>query len=152
MNLIPWIGMFAALTALAYVATRMTRPREIENTHDTGQAILDFGRAFPQEAIRSLHYTQNGQAIFVRLFDGKAGFMRNMGKHFSCIIIEPGTVQVRSIAGAKGFAIDFQAHPAHNGEYIFGNPSQAAEVSLWLLGNYVKPADRTADFNGAALS
>src|SRR3546814_4347271 len=55
---------------------------------DAGFAILEFGRAFPNEAIRSLHSTLDGKAVFIRLYDNKAGIMRSHSRHFSCHLIK----------------------------------------------------------------
>lgn len=119
--------------------------QEEEGFQDAGLAIMEFGRAFPQEAIRNLHATADGKAVFVRLHDNKAGFMRSLRNHFACHLIEPGTVRVRALPSGKGIAVEFLDAPSHNGEFTFSNPAVAAEVSLWLLGNYVGHADREPD-------
>jgi hypothetical protein len=138
--MVTWGIVFALILALAYFSSRMVR-QEDEGFQDAGLAILEFGRAFPQEAIRSLHATSDGKAVFVRLHDNKAGFMRSMRNHFACHLIEPGTVRVQPLSTGKGFAVEFLDAPFHNGEFTFANSAIAAEVSLWLLGNYVGHAD-----------
>jgi len=138
--MVTWGIVFALILALAYFSSRMVR-QEDEGFQDAGLAILEFGRAFPQEAIRSLHATSDGKAVFVRLHDNKAGFMRSMRNHFACHMIEPGTVRVQPLSTGKGFAVEFLDAPFHNGEFTFANSAIAAEVSLWLLGNYVGHAD-----------
>ena len=138
--MVTWGIVSALILALAYFSSRMVR-QEDEGFQDAGLAILEFGRAFPQEAIRSLHATSDGKAVFVRLHDNKAGFMRSMRNHFACHLIEPGTVRVQPLPTGKGFAVEFLDAPFHNGEFTFANSAIAAEVSLWLLGNYVGHAD-----------
>ncbi len=142
--MLTWGIVFALILALAYFSARMVRQEE-EGFQDAGLAILEFGRAFPQEAIRSLHATADGKAVFVRLHDNKAGFMRSLRNHFACHLIEPGTVRVRPLPNGTGMAVEFLDAPAHNGEYTFTTPAVAAEVSLWLLGNYVGHADKAPD-------
>ncbi len=142
--MVTWGIVFALILALAYFSSRMVRQEE-EGFQDAGLAILEFGRAFPQEAIRSLHATADGKAVFVRLHDNKAGVMRSLRNHFACHLIEPGTVRVRELPTGKGFAVEFLNAPSHNGEFTFASPAIAAEVSLWLLGNYVAPAEREPD-------
>ncbi|MGE8103842.1 hypothetical protein ACQKP1_09150 [Allorhizobium sp. NPDC080224] len=142
--MVTWGIVFALVLALAYFSLRMMR-QEDEGFQDAGLAILEFGRAFPQEAIRSLHATVDGKAVFVRLHDNKAGFMRSMRNHFACHLIEPGTVRVNPLPNGKGIAVEFLDASFHNGEFTFANPAIAAEVSLWLLGNYVGHADREQD-------
>ena len=142
--MVTWGIVFALVMGVAYFSTRSMR-QEDEGFQDAGLAILEFGRAFPQEAIRSLHATVDGKAVFVRLHDNKAGFMRSMRNHFACHLIEPGTVRVRALPNGKGIAVEFLDAPSHNGEFTFANPAIAAEVSLWLLGNYLGHADREPD-------
>lgn len=141
---ITWIVIILLVVVFAYYSTRMAKQADEDNLHDSGLAIVEFGRAFPNEAIRSLHTTEDGRAVFVRLHDNKAGLMRNMRSHCACHVIEPGTVRVRDLANGRGFAIEFLDAPFHNGEFTFATPTEAAEVSLWLLGNYVSAAEREA--------
>jgi hypothetical protein len=142
--MVTWGIVFALILALAYISSRLVR-QEDEGFQDAGLALLEFGRAFPQEAIRSLHATADGKAVFVRLHDNKAGFMRSLRNHFVCHLIEPGTVRVRALANGKGIAVEFLDAPSHNGEFTFSNQATAAEVSLWLLGNFISHADREPD-------
>lgn len=151
MSYFTWGLIVGLVTLFAYFSTRMAKNEERSTLSDTGLAILEFGRAFPNEAIRSLHATADGSAVFVRLHDNKAGFMRNMRNHFACHLIEPGTVRVRQSKNGLGFAIEFLDAPYHNGEFTFATPQEAAEVSLWLLGNYVSDADLGAGI-GPAIS
>lgn len=141
--MITWGLIFALVGVAAWFTTRSARERgdDSEGLGDSGLAIMEFGRAFPNEAIRSLHRTADGKAVFVRLHDNKAGIMRNMGNHYACHLIEPGTVRVRPLASPNGFAVAFIDAPFHDGDFYFTNPAEAAEVSLWLLGNYVASGD-----------
>lgn len=141
MSFFAWTVIILIVLLLAWYSTRMSKQSDDDDVHDTGLAILEFGRAFPNEAIRALHGTADGGAVFVRLHDNKAGFLRHMRNHYACHLIEPGTVRVRPLAKDTGFAVEFLDAPFHNGEFIFATPQQAAEVSLWLLGNYVAPSD-----------
>ncbi|MBW9061896.1 hypothetical protein JNB71_01020 [Rhizobium herbae] len=103
---------------------------------DTGSAILDFGRAFPGEAIRAIHATADEKAYFVRLHDGKAGFMASHGNHFVCHLIEPGKVNVSNAPSGRGLVVHFADFTSLDGVYEFASPAVAAEVSLWLLGSF----------------
>ncbi|MDR7146927.1 hypothetical protein [Rhizobium sp. BE258] len=142
MSIIIWSIIFAGLFVLAFVATRMaSQNKEEEGLRDMGLAILEFNRAFPHEAIRQLQATADGQVVFVRLHDNKAGFMRSMHRHFSCHVLQPGRVRVASSETAKGLVIEFLDHPHQNSTFEFVSAKEASEVSLWLLGNYVADAD-----------
>lgn len=139
-SLITWSFICLALVAVAYYVTRMAKNEDEDSQHDTGLAILEFGRAFPNEAIRSLHQTVDGNAVFVRTHDNKAGIMRNHRRHFACHLIEPGRARVTPLPTGRGFDIEFLDAPVQNGTFIFANAEDAAEVSLWLLGNMLAPA------------
>ncbi|MGX5666123.1 hypothetical protein G6N76_11360 [Rhizobium daejeonense] len=149
MSLVTWTLIFVLVAVFAYYSTRMTKRVAEDNLHDTGLAIMEFGRAFPKEAIRNLHATADGKVVFVRLHDNKAGFMRSLRGHYACHLIEAGTVRVRDLSNGRGIAIEFLDAPFHNGEFTFSSPAEAAEVSLWLLGNYVAPAGRDTPPAGA---
>ncbi|WP_411036800.1 hypothetical protein [Shinella sp. BYT-45] len=103
---------------------------------DAGLAILEFGRAFPGEAIREVIATANGRTVFLRLHDGKAGCMHAHGHHFACHLIEPGTVRVAG-AGPKRLSVQFANAAFEGGTFEFRDERQAAEVSLWLLGSFM---------------
>ncbi|MGG7517488.1 hypothetical protein ACQ3G6_06345 [Allorhizobium undicola] len=136
-----WLIVFVGIMGFSWYASRMAERNGEETLSDVGLAIMEFGRAYPQEAIRSLHATADGKAVFVRLHDNRAGFMRNMRHHYACHVIEAGRVTVRSLDSGRGFHVEFLDAPAHNGNYIFSTAADAAEVSLWLLGNYVAAKD-----------
>ena len=103
---------------------------------DAGLAILEFGRAFPDEAIREVIATADGRAVFLRLHDGKAGCMHAHGHHYSCHLIEPGAVRVES-AGPRRLAVKFANAAFEGGVFEFRDEREAAEVSLWLLGSFM---------------
>ena len=134
-----WPFLLGLVMLFSYFSTRFAKREEEDGLGDTGLAILEFGRAFPNEAIRSLHRTADHQTVFVRLFDNRAGFMRQTRHHYACHLIEPGTIRVQPLADGKGFSVDFQEFPSQSGEFRFASVAEAAEVSLWMLENQVAP-------------
>ena len=106
---------------------------------DAGLAIVEFGRAFPEEAIRAVATTKDRKTVFLRLHDGKTGCMRAHGHHYACHLIEPGTVRV-STAGPKRLCVEFANAAFEGGTYEFRDEREAAEVSLWLLGSFMPGA------------
>ena len=151
-SVIVWGVLMTAILAIAFTANRLGEKEDMRGFKDTGLAILEFGRAFPNEAIRQLHATVDGSTLFVRLHDGKTGFMRSMRGHYSCHLIEPGTVHATPLSHGKGLSIEFVEAPHHNGEFVFSSAEEAAEVSLWMLGNFVPEAGRMADLDTSATS
>ncbi|WP_320199901.1 hypothetical protein RMR16_006020 [Agrobacterium sp. rho-13.3] len=145
MNPAVWILILVPLGFFGMYVWRMKRDPDEDDRHDAGQAILDFARAFPTEAIRSLHMTVDGNAVFVRLHDNKAGFMRNMGKHHACMMIDPERITVEHLETGDGFVVTFIDNPKYSGAYRFKSAGEAAEVSLWLLGSYLEAAEHVAD-------
>lgn len=136
-----WTCIFATVCAFAYAVTKMAaRRKQDEETEDTGLIILEFGRAYPNEAIRAIRRTADRKNIFVRLHDDKTGFMKSLHRHYACHLIEPGRVHVQPSGSGKGLALAFLDAPHHDGIFEFAAPEDAAEVSLWLLGNYLAAA------------
>lgn len=140
---IVWSIIFAVIVFLAYYVTRMAKQNaDGDGEMDIGFAIMHFGRAFPHEAIRELHSTADGGAVFLRLHDDKTGIMRSHSRHYTCHLIKPGRVRVAPLDNPKGFSAEFMDAPANNGDFVFRTEADAAEVSLWLLGNYLATADK----------
>lgn len=142
--IIAWSMVFGLIVLVALYVSRMAKLDQKESSHDIGLAILEFGRAFPNEAIRALHVTADGGAVFVRL-DGRTGLMRNHRKHYSCYLIQPGRVRVMPSENPKGFSVEFLDLRNQNGTFVFATEQEAAEVSLWLLDTYVSAEDRAIE-------
>lgn len=138
-----YIFAMAAIVAAVFYMRMTARAEEVEKP-DAGLAILDFGRAYPDEAIRQIHTTADGGAVFVRLHDGKAGCMLNNGNHYLCHLIEPGMVRTRNSGTGKGLIIDFPGSAFPGGTFEFRDAQEAAEVSLWLLGSFRPAQDAEA--------
>ena len=134
-----WTIAIACLLLAGLIFRQSLRKRNEEPemaSENAGLAILEFGRAFPEEAIRAVITTANGRTVFLRLHDGKAGCMHAHGHHYSCHLIEPGTVRVTS-EGPKKLAVQFANAAFEGGTFEFRDETQAAEVSLWLLGSFM---------------
>jgi len=151
-SIIVWGVIFAIVIFIAFISVRMAAQNKEDGLHDTGLAIIEFNRAFPTEAIRQLQATANGQAVFVRLHDNKAGFMRNMQRHYSCHIIEPGRVRVLSSETGSGLSIEFLDAPHQNATFEFASAREASEVSLWLLGNYLAEPDKALSSSSSTVA
>ncbi len=144
-----WPIVIICIVLAGFFYMRMkARAESDRHEPDAGVAILDFGRAFPEEAIRAIHATADEKAYFVRLHDGKAGFMAAHGTHFVCHLIEAGKVNVSNAESGRGLKVHFSDFSYLDGVYEFVSPQIAAEVSLWLLGSFnpqselaVLPAD-----------
>lgn len=134
-----WTITIACLLLAGLIFRQSLRKRHEEPEkagEDAGLAILEFGRAFPGEAIRAVIPTANGRTVFLRLHDGKAGCMHAHGHHYACHLIQPGTVRV-SGAGSNRLTVQFANAAFEGGTYEFRDEKQAAEVSLWLLGSFM---------------
>lgn len=137
-----WTIVIACLFLAGVIFMRAQRRDEGPQTEsDTGAAILEFGRAFPNEAIREVISTAAGDGVFLRLHDGRVGCMRARGQHFVSHLIEPGGVRVHNSASGRGVSLEFVDHPHENGNFEFRTSGEAAEVSLWLLGSLLPAAD-----------
>ena len=80
--------------------------------------------------------TKDGNASFLRLADGKTGFIQSMGRHQVARLILPGDVSVQPVEEKPGLHIEFHESTLKGGDYIFASAEDAAEVSLWLCGSF----------------
>ncbi|MEM5492256.1 hypothetical protein [Hoeflea sp. AS16] len=119
---------------------------------DHGEVILEFARAYPGEAIRSVTITKDGNASFLRLADGKTGFLQSMGRYNVARLILPGDVSVQPIDDRPGLRIEFHESALKGGDYVFDSAEDAAEVSLWLCGSFAlaNPDMETPEADGNA--
>jgi hypothetical protein len=111
---------------------------------DPGDVILEFARAYPGEPIRSVTMTKDGEASFLRLADGKTGFLQAMGRHYVARLIVPGTLSVEVLDDKPGLKIEFNDSTLRGGEYVFGSTEEAAEVLLWLVDSMVLASPKFA--------
>ena len=132
-----WLLLLVAIAAvcLFYIRMNARAERDADNP-DAGSAIVEFGRAFPDEAIRALHSTVDRTAIFLRLHDGKAGFIQSHGTHYVCHVIQPGKVRVNTSESGRGLIVHFPDFAYLDNAFEFRTAAEAAEVSLWLLGTF----------------
>lgn len=133
--------------ALALYGYRLAKgeSEDADSEVDAGSAILDFARAFPGEAIRSLHMTSEHEAVFVRLHDNRAGFMRNMGNHYTCLLLDPTSLRVEPLESGDGLRVEFNDYPNFSGDYRFNSHEEAADVALWLLASLQVDSQEAAD-------
>ncbi|WEX79156.1 hypothetical protein PYH37_003791 [Sinorhizobium numidicum] len=132
------------LVGAFYIWMNARAERDLDNP-DAGSAMVEFGRAFPEEAIRALHSTIDRKAIFLRLHDGKAGFIQSHGTHYVCHVIHPGKVRVNSSATGQGLIVHFPDFAYLDNTFEFQTAAEAAEVSLWLLGSFSPKSELEAE-------
>ncbi len=149
-----WIGLLAAVMigALFFRDRMLSRAARDASEADTGLAILDFGRAYPEEAIRSIHMTEDEGAYFLRLHDGKAGFMQAHGAHYLCHLLGPGSVQLSAGPDNRSIRAHFPDFAYLDGVYRFRSEADAAEVALLMLETVVPrdaPGRLDDDGNGS---
>lgn len=136
MSLGALIVVVAFAVTLVIGVVHYTGGSRSKSGRDHGEVILEFARAYPGEAIRSITITKDGKASFLRLADGKTGFLQNMGRHDVARLILPGDVAVQAIDNQPGLRIEFHESTLKGGDYLFDSTEDAAEVSLWLCGSF----------------
>ena len=138
-----WTIVAALILIFFWWANRLIAADQASDRFDPGLAIIEFGRAFPDEAIREVVLAVDGSMIFLRLWDGRAGCMKPVGNRYHCHIVEAGRVSVRQAEDPRSLVIEFPGTSMPGGTFQFRTPREAGEVSLWLLGSFV-PVARTA--------
>jgi hypothetical protein len=144
MVLLLWLAILGGVLIFFFWATGLARQNEADERFDAGLAIVEFGRAYPHEAIRNVVISSDGEMVFLRLWTGLAGCMRRNGSRFLCQLIDPTEVQVTPVDDGKALTLDFAGIKALSGTYEFRSTREAAEVSLWILGSLTAhaPQDR----------
>lgn len=131
------LGALVVLVAFGVIlvvgAVHYTGGSRKNEDRGTGDVIMEFARAYPGEPIRSITMTKDGQASFLRLADGKTGFLQAMGRHYVVRMILPGSVNVEALDDRPGLRIEFKDSTLNGGDYVFASTEEAAEVSLWLI-------------------
>ncbi|MDA4846654.1 hypothetical protein [Hoeflea poritis] len=102
---------------------------------DTGSAIESFSRAFPDLPIRNVVMTRDGSSAFLRLADSRVGFVEHAALHSAARLLEPQTLTVGAPPDSQTINIAFPG-AAGGGLFEFSSVEEAAEVSLWLCGEF----------------
>ena len=134
MVLVFWIVVLSVFLGFFSWATNLLKTEAEGERFDAGLAILEFGKAYPDEAIRQVLMSSDGEMVFLRLWTGRTGLMRRMGNREYCHLVDPADVRV-SEAGGKSLTITFPALKQMSGTFAFRSEKEAAEVGLWLLGS-----------------
>ena len=136
MVLLLWLVIIIAVLIFFFWATGIVKQDQANERFDAGLAIVDFGRAYPNEAIRNVIITVDGEMVFLRLWTGLTGCMRHNGSRFLCHLIDPAAVRVSPSADSKSLTLDFDGFKALTGTFEFRSQREAGEVSLWILGSF----------------
>lgn len=139
------IGTIASLLvvgAIALAATVLVKRRAAGE--DPGSALLDFGAAYPDAAVRDVVRTADGKATFLRLADGRTGLVKTEGSRRALRLIEPGSVPAEGPAGEGGRGITLGGRGEAQEVFVFARAEDAAEVLLWLCTTYAA-TDRRPD-------
>jgi hypothetical protein len=134
MTLVFWIVVLTGFLSFFFWATNLLKTEADGERFDAGLAIIEFGRAYPDEAIRQVLMSTDGEMVFLRLWTGRTGLMRRIGNREFCHLVDPSDVRV-SEAGGRALTITFPALKQMSGTFTFRSEKEAAEVGLWLLGS-----------------
>lgn len=144
-----WALVLAAIAGIAFIlVSRRSAQTAPDDVGDPGLAIVEFGRAFPDEPVRGVVLTADGKSAFLRLADGKTGFMHSMGRHYVTHLVPPGSVEVEASAGERSLVVRFRECSFKGGTFVFAKTDEAAEVSVWLLGGFALAAEKAGDAQG----
>lgn len=138
-TLIFWLIVLTAVFGFFFWATNLLDTEAVGEKLDAGLAIIEFGRAYPDEAIRSLMSSANGEMVFLRLWTGRTGVMRRTQRGHYCHLIDPAKLRISQTDTGRGLSLEFEGLKSLNGTFEFRDQREAAEVSLWILGG-VHPA------------
>jgi hypothetical protein len=135
MVLVFWIVVLSVFFGFFFWATNLLKTEAEGERFDAGLAILEFGRAYPDEAIRQVLMSSDGDMVFLRLWTGRTGLMRRVGNRDLCHLVNPADVRVSLQPDGKSLEILFPNMRHMSGTFQFRSEREAAEVGLWLLGS-----------------
>jgi hypothetical protein len=135
----------ATIIAICLLTLRIMRHPKAVSVRDPGEAIVEFGNVFPDEAVRSVLMDKEGRTTFMRLADGKTGLTQVVGKTYVVRLIQPGEIGVSLTDDGAGLILNFEEGSAIGGVYEFLEPQDAAEVSLWICGSFGLKMAETKD-------
>ena len=140
MTLVFWIVLLSVFLGFFFWATNLLRTEAEGERFDAGLAILEFGKACPNEAIRQVLMSADGEMVFLRLWTGRTGLMRRIGNRTLCHLVNPADVRVSAEAGSRTISplwlcSSISAMKPMSGTFTFRSEKEAAEVGLWLLGS-----------------
>ena len=134
-----------SIVGISLLILRINRRRDDGLVRDPGEALVEFGNAYPDEAIRGVLMDKSGQTTFMRLAAGKIGLTQIVGNAWIVRIIEPNDVQVDLTESGDALVLKFGYDSMIGGEYQFLSPEDAAEVSLWICGSFGLKMAETLD-------
>lgn len=134
-----------SIVGISLLILRINRRRDDGLVRDPGEALVEFGIAYPNEAIRGVLMDKSGATTFMRLAAGKTGLTQIVGNAWVVRIIEPDDVQVNVTDDGEGLVLKFDQDSMIGGEYQFSSPEDAAEVSLWICGSFGLKMAETLD-------
>ncbi|RYE53916.1 MAG: hypothetical protein EOP18_08345, partial [Rhizobiaceae bacterium] len=107
MVLVFWIVLLSVFLGFFSWATNLLKTEAEGERFDAGLAILEFGRAYPDEAIRQVLMSSDGDMVFLRLWTGRTGLMRRVGNRELCYLVNPADVRVSLQSDGKTLEILF---------------------------------------------
>ncbi|MCR9134788.1 MAG: hypothetical protein NXI27_02255 [Alphaproteobacteria bacterium] len=136
------LTIVAGVFVLLYMRASRLRHLGPQAVEDTGSVIVTFSRAYPNNPIREVRKTEDGETAFLRTADGAVGLVHGSGNYNVATLLEPGSIMVESAENDRTIRLHFSRDNIRDGAFTFATIEDAAEVSLWLCGNFL-PVDST---------
>lgn len=131
------LTILAGVFVLLFMRSSRLRHLGSQTAEDTGSVIVAFSRAYPNSPIREIRQTEDGESAFLRTADGAVGLVHGSGKYNVVALLEPGSILVESAENDRTLRLHFSRDNIRDGAFTFASIEDAAEVSLWLCGNFV---------------
>lgn len=135
------LGLLVAIVVAGIVvvvfAVNRAGGSDVATIDDTGAAIVEFGKAYPALPIRSAVMTEDKRACFLRLADGRTGFVQAIGRHYLARLLTTNSVGVSGGGSERSLKVDFRETSFAGGTFEFRTAEDAAEVSLWLVDTLI---------------
>lgn len=137
------LTILAGVFVLLFMRSSRLRHLGPQAAEDAGSVIVAFSRAYPNSPIREIRQTEDGESTFLRTADGAVGLVHGSGKVNVVTLLEPGGILVEAAENDRTIRLHFSRDNMRDGAFTFVSVEDAAEVSLWLCGNFVPEEGET---------
>lgn len=137
-----FLTVLGGVLVVVYLKWKRRQSDVVEPIEDTGSIIVEFSRAYPTHPIREILHTEDNGSAFLRIADGSVGLVQVSGNHTLATLLDPGSILVESAENDRTIRLHFSRTNIRDGAFTFASVADAAEVSLWLCGNFVPPDEK----------
>lgn len=118
--------------AIVVFAVHRTGGSKVAMLADADEARRRFAEDYPDVPTGNVLLTENGQAAFIDLGEGKTGIVKSIGGRFLTRIVVSADVEAIRQENENDLKIRFRDFTWRGGEFVFAEPGDARKVTAML--------------------